>query len=72
MVTTRGSLWAVKRGDAVFRNVSVYLPDSIDPENPETDPRPSLSAGGQTSLPKFKSAWASALFLGFFGADRFY
>ena len=72
MVTARGSLWAVKRGDAVFRNISVYLPASIDPEGPETGTGPSFGFGGQTTLPKFKTAWALALFLGFFGADRFY
>jgi len=68
MVTARGSVWAIKRDGHIHTNISVYLPDllhdSIDGKHAELDfRRPQKDR---------LVALLLCIFLGIFGAHRFY
>lgn len=71
MVTVRGSLWAIKRDSEVHKNISVYIPSVIDPEDPSFGK--AASSGGRALKAKsFRTAWTLSLFVGWLGIDRFY
>ena len=68
MVTARGSVWAIKREDRIHTNISVYLPDQLDDSV-------SVGATSTYSMSPRKNRLVALLlcvFLGVFGAHRFY
>lgn len=68
MVTARGSIWAVERDGHAHTNISVYLPDLLD-DSLESEILPVSKGKPQKDR---LAALLLCIFLGIFGAHRFY
>lgn len=68
MVTARGSIWAVKREGHIHTNISVFLPDLLD----DSLDSGVLPASSRRPPKNRLVALLLCIFLGIFGAHRFY